>query len=145
MLDLFLLCSSNLTWLKFRILGWIMDRQSCCYCTYKLVFLSTNEKQCRGEPVLCLAICETVLKNIRKKYLRISPKCCCFLVVVMSRNELGDGIVVDTGWFRMLWQHSNTLYGRNMSCVCGELWCIWYWYVIEKNGTVGEGPGVGRV
>ena len=56
-------------------------------------------------PVLCLAICETVLKNIRKKYLRISPKCWYFLIVVMSRNELGDSIVVDTGWFRMLWQH----------------------------------------
>ena len=37
-------------------------------------------------PVLCLAICETVLKNIRKKYLRISPKCRCFLIVVMSQN-----------------------------------------------------------
>ena len=58
-------------------------------------------------PTLCLAICETVLKNI-KKYLRISPKC-CFFIVVMSRNELGDGIVVDTGWFRMLWRHSNTV------------------------------------
>ena len=84
-------------------------------------------------PVLCLAICETVLKNIRKKYLRISPKCWCFLIVVMSRNELGDGIVVDTGWFRMLWRHSNTVYGRNMSCVCGKLWHMWYWYVIGKS------------
>ena len=39
----------NLTWLKLRILGWIMDRQTCCNCAYKLVLLSTNENQCRGE------------------------------------------------------------------------------------------------
>ena len=82
-----------------------MDRQTCSNCTYKL----------------CLAIYDTVLKNIRKKYLKISPKCLCFLMVVMSQNELGDGIVVDMGWFRMLWRHSNTVYGRNISCVCGEL------------------------
>ena len=132
----------NLTWLKLRILRWIMDRQTCCNCAYKLVLLSTNGNQCRGVRG-CLAICEAVLKNI-KKYLRISSKCWCFLIVVMSRNELGDGIV-DAGWFRMLWRHSNTVYGRNMSCACGELWRMWYWYVIGKNGTVGEGPGVGRV
>ena len=83
-------------------------------------------------PVLCLAICETVLKNIRKKYLRISPKCWCFLIVLMSRNELGDGIAVGTCWFRVLWRHSNTVYGGNISCVCGELRRMWYWMWLEK-------------
>ena len=38
-----------------------------------------------------------------------------------SDVELGDGTVVDRGWFRMLWGHSNTVYGRNISCACGEL------------------------
>ena len=48
----------NLTRLKLRIVGGIMDRQTCSNCF--------------------------------------------FLIVVISRNELGDGIVVDTGWVRML-------------------------------------------
>ena len=39
-----------------------------------------------------------VLKKI-KHYLRISPKCSCFLIVVISWNELGDGFVVDTTGF----------------------------------------------
>ena len=50
-----------------------------------------------------------------------------------SRNELGDGIAVDTGWFWMLRQHSNTIYGRNIGFMCGELWRMWYWYVIGKK------------
>ena len=48
----------NLTRLKLRIVGEIMDGQTCSNCF--------------------------------------------FLIVVISRNELGDGIVVDTGWVRML-------------------------------------------
>ena len=48
----------NLTRLKLRIVGGIMDGQTCSNCF--------------------------------------------FLIVVISRNELGDGIVVDTGWVRML-------------------------------------------
>ena len=32
----------------------------------------------------------------------------------MSWNELGDGTVVNTSWFRKLWQHSNTV------CVVGN-------------------------
>ena len=85
------------------------------------------------------------LETQEKPYLRISPKCWCFLIVVVSRNELGDGIVVNTGWFRMLWQHLNTVYGRNISCMCSELWRTWFWHVIEENGTVREGPDVRRV
>ena len=48
----------NLTRLKLRIVGGIMDGQTCSNCF--------------------------------------------FLIVVISRNELGDGIVVDAGWVRML-------------------------------------------
>ena len=77
--------------------------------------------------------------------LRISPKCWCVPIIVMSRNELAGGIALDTGWFRMLWQHSNTLYEKNIGCVCGELWSMWYWYVIGKNGTLGEGLDVRKV
>ena len=36
----------NLTWLKLRILRLMMNRKSCCNCTYKLVLVSTNESQC---------------------------------------------------------------------------------------------------
>ena len=135
----------NLTWLKLRTLGWIMDRQTCSNCSYKLVLLSANENQCWGGGICAVfSYMRDCLKNIRKKYLRISPRC-CFLIVVISRNELGGGIVVDTGWIRMLWLHSKTVYGRNVSSVCGELWRIWYCYVIGKGGTAGEGPGVGTV
>ena len=59
----------------------------------------------------------------------------------MSRNELGDGIAVDTGWFQMLWQHSNTIYGKSIGCVCGELWYMWYRYVTEKKWNLGGGTG----
>ena len=37
---------------------------------------------------------------------------------MMSQNEFGDGISVDKDWFRMLWQHSNTMYGKTWgACV----------------------------
>ena len=49
--------------------------------------------------VLCLSKGHTVLKNTKKISLRILPNCSCVSIVVMSRNEIGDGIVVNTGWF----------------------------------------------
>ena len=36
----------NLTWVKPRTLRLMMNRKSCCNCTYKLVLVSTNENQC---------------------------------------------------------------------------------------------------
>ena len=51
-------------------------------------------------------------KHKKKTPLRISPKCWCFPIVVMSRNELGNGVAVDTGWFQMLWRHLNAIYGK---------------------------------
>ena len=74
-----------------------------------------------GVPVLCLTICETFLKNIRKNVSKNFTKIQMFPYRSDVANELGDGIVVDTGWFRMLRWHSNTFYGRNVTCVCGDL------------------------
>ena len=55
-----------------------------------------------GLPVLCLAICDTVFKNKRKSVFKNLTQVLSFLIVVMSRNELGDGTDVDTGWFLIL-------------------------------------------
>ena len=65
--------------------------------------------------VPCLSECHTVLKNNnnKKMSLRILPKCWCVCIVMMLRNEYGDGIAVDTG--------SNIIYGKNIVCMCGEL------------------------
>ena len=63
----------------------------------------------------------------------------------MSRNELGDGIVVDTDWFQMLRRHSNTVYGRNISCACVVAVTYVMLDVIEKSETMGEGTGARRV
>ena len=79
-------------------------------------------------------LCHTVLKKKTKKTsLRISSKCWCVPIMVMLWNELGDGTAVDMGWFRMLRRDSNTIYGKNIDCVCGEMWRMWYWYVTEKK------------
>ena len=120
----------NLTWLKLRILGWIMDRQTCSNCTYKLILLSTNENQCFEKD-------KTLFENLTKMFM------------FPYRSDFVEWtwrwFCCRYDWFRMLWRHSNTVYGRNISCVCGGLWRIWYWYVIGKSGTVGEGPSAGRV
>ena len=50
--------------------------------------------------------------------IRILLKCRCVSVVVMLQNGLGNGIVPDTAWFRMLWWHSNTIYRRKMYSAC---------------------------
>ena len=72
-------------------------------------------------------------KKTKKTSLRISSKCWCVPIMVMLWNELGDGTAVDMGWFRMLRRDSNTIYGKNIDCVCGEMWRMWYWYVTEKK------------
>ena len=56
----------------------------------------------------------------------------------MLRNELRDGISVDTGWIRVFWWHFNIIYKRNISCVCIELWLrdIDMW--LEKWNRGGE-------
>ena len=36
----------NLPLVKLRILAWIMNRQTCSNCTYKLVLVSTSVNQC---------------------------------------------------------------------------------------------------
>ena len=49
--------------------------------------------------ILCLSECHTILKKKQKKMsFTILPKCSCVPIVVMSRNEFGDGIAMDTGW-----------------------------------------------
>ena len=52
--------------------------------------------------MLCLAICDTVFKNKRESVFKNLTQVLSFLIVVMSRNELGDGTDVDTGWFLIL-------------------------------------------
>ena len=79
----------NLIWLKLRILRLIMNTKTCCNCTYKLVFVSTNfvVKTNAGSVCTVFSYMQYCLKK-QKTYLRISPKCWCFLIVVMSRMNL---------------------------------------------------------
>ena len=108
----------NTIWLKLRILGLIMKMKN--FLMYvKMKINANNAYLCAlfvGAPY-----CDE--EKSKKMSLRILPKCWCVSIVVMLRNEFGDGIAVDTGW--MLWRHSNTINGKNIVCVCGELWRVW--------------------
>ena len=110
----------NTIWLKLRILGLIMKRKNLCMCI-KMKINASNVYLC----VLFVEVPYCPEEKSTKMSLRILPKCWCVPIVVMSMNEFGDGISVDTSWFRMLWRHSNTIYGKNIACECGELWRIW--------------------
>ena len=63
----------------------------------------------------------------------------------MSRNELGDGIAVDTDWFRMFAAAIEHCIRKKYKLrLCGgcdvcDIGCDW------KSGTMGEGPGARRV
>ena len=137
----------NPTWLKVRILGLIMNRKN-------LLQLNIQTSSCvygwkpmlrQGEIFVC-AMCCVYLHGIlswkkrnktKKTSLRTSPKCWCVPIMVMLWNGFGDDIAVDTGCFRMLWWHLNTIHAKNIGWMWCELWCMWYWYVIEKKGTSG--------
>ena len=103
-----------------------------------------NENLCQEGIECYLLVCCVYLsammlwRKTTKMSWRILPKCWCVSIVVKLRKEFKDAIAVDAGWFWMLWRHSNTTHVKNIRCVCGELWCTWYWCVTEKKWNLGE-------
>ena len=106
----------NLTWLKLTILRLIMNRKNLLR-----LFIQTSSCVYERKPMLgrdkMIFACAVFIymphcfeKTKEKTSLRISPKCWCVPIVVMLQNELGYGIALDMGCFRMLWRHSNTIH-----------------------------------
>ena len=134
----------NLTWLKLRILGWIMDRQTCSNCTYKLIILSTNENQCWARVCAvfsCMRDCfekhKKVLKNLTE------------MLTFPCRSDV-------TKWTWRWYCCWYRLVSNVVAAFKHRIWkkyklCVWWavTYVIldvtGKSGTVGERPGAGRI
>ena len=107
----------SLTWFKLRILRLTMNRKNLLQLFIQTSFCVYKWKPMLGDKIIfacaVLIYMSHYLEKAKEKLsLRISPKCWCAPIVVMLPNELGDGIAVDTSWFRMFWQHSNTIYGK---------------------------------
>ena len=75
----------NLAWLKLRILGWIMDRQTCSNCTYKLVLLSTNENQCCGACAVFSYMRDCLEKHKKKVYKNLTE-----MLMFPYRSEVAE-------------------------------------------------------
>ena len=133
----------NLTWLKLRILGWIMDRQTCSNCTYKLILLSTNENQCWERACAVFSYMRDCFEKHKKKVFKNLTK----MLMFPYRSDVAE-------W---TWRWYCCGYGLVSNVVAAFEHRIWKKYklrvwwavtyvildVIGKNGTVGEEPGAG--
>ena len=135
----------NLTWLKLRNLGWKMDRQTCCNCTYKLTLLRTNENQCWVGAFSVFSYMRDCLLKHKKKVLKNLTE----MLMLHYRSDVaewtwrwycsGYGLVsnVVTALERRIWK----IYKLRV------WWAVTYVVlgVMRKSGIVEEGPGSGRV
>ena len=132
----------NLAWLKLRILGWIMDRQTCSNCTYKLGLLSTNENQYCGACAVFSYMRGCLEKHKKKVFKNLTE-----MLMFPYRSDVAE-------W---TWRWYCCGYGLVSNVVAAFEHRIWKKYklrvwwavtyvildVIGKNGTVGEEPGAG--
>ena len=134
----------NLTWLKLRILGWIIDRQTCSNCTYKLILLSTNENQCWERACAVFSYMRDCFEKHKKVFKNLTE-----MLMFPYRSDVaewtwrwyccGYGLVsnVVTALERRIWK----IYKLRV------WWAVTYVVlgVMRKSGIMEEGPGSGRV